>query len=290
MTDWEGTRVEIAKILDLPTDGKPDMAVDGQFLYIRCLRTMHKYDLTDMSLAARCAMFAKDGRARGFSIFGEYIFLHDFLDLYILHKGDFQVIDNIRLGADLSSDIGGVMLYDPPRAYVKIRNGRLYIYDTETRTVQKYVVNDSSSWCHCVAGDGVYLGTVKGELIDVRLEDLRVRRRIDLHKKNVYSAVLGNGLIYTLSQDGAIKAVDAASFETALAAKKAVRGMAAILGIHGDDLVVADSGQIALWDARTLAPRERFDFPVGWNNHGVILSGGALFGSDADGVYRAMLA
>ena len=116
--------MEITKLFDLENDGL-NMVVDEQFLYIRCMKDMYKYNLSDMNLAAHNTVFKKDGKARGFSIFGEYIFLYDFLDLYIMGKCDLQVIDSIRLGVKLSSDVGGVMDFDSQIAYVSIRNGRM---------------------------------------------------------------------------------------------------------------------------------------------------------------------
>lgn len=82
-------QMEINKIFDLENDGV-NMAVDGQFLYIRCKRVMHKYNLTDMSLATQNIIFKKDGKARGFAIYDNLIFLTDFCDLYILNKNDLQ--------------------------------------------------------------------------------------------------------------------------------------------------------------------------------------------------------
>lgn len=66
--------MEMMKILDLENDDL-NMQVDGQFLYIRCKRAMYKYNLSNMSLSAQNVVFKKDGKARGFSIYENYIFL-----------------------------------------------------------------------------------------------------------------------------------------------------------------------------------------------------------------------
>jgi len=281
--------MEITKILDIENDGKLNMVVYGQYLYIRCKLDLYKYDLIDMKLAARNTVFKRDGKSRGFAIFGDLIFLYDFLDLYVLSKDDLRVLEIVRLGADLSSDVGGVLWYDAPRAYVKIRNGRIYALHINTKEIIKYDIADSSFWAHCLVGKSLYAGTVKGDLIEIDKEELRVQRQTSLGRMNLYSVVCHDGMIYTISQDQSIKAIDATPFDTVRVARKAARGMSAILGIDRENLVVADSGQISLWDLETLQQRARFDFPVGWNNAGVILSGNTLFGIDNQSIYRADL-
>ena len=279
--------MEITKILDLENDGL-NMAADGQFLYIRCKRDMYKYDLTGMSLAAHNVIFKKDGKARSFSICDKYVFLTDFCDLYILHKNDLQVAEIIRLGEDLSSDLGGVR-FDPQKAYISIRNGKMAVMDIDTRAVSKFDISDSSFWDHCIVGNRVYVGTVKGELIEIDTGDMRVIRKTELCKKNIYSVVYSDGIIYTVSQDTMIKAVDASSFEIVCTAKNAVRGMARILGKYKDELVVLDSGQISFWNAHSLQQRERFGFSAGSYGKGAVLHGNRLYGSDYQSVYSALL-
>jgi len=277
----------IEKIMDLDNDGL-NMAVDGQYLYIRCKRDMRKYDLADMSLAACHTVFKKDGKARSFSIFDNLIFLTDFCDLFILNKRDLRTTDAIRLDTDLSSDLGRVR-FDLQKAYIGMRNGKMAVMDIATRTVSKFDICDSSFWDHCVVGNCIYAGTVKDELIEADACDMQVIRKIELCKKNIYSVAFVDGMIYTVSQDTTIKAVDTASFETVRAVKNAVRGMARILGEYKDNLVIVDSGQISFWDVQSLEQRERLDFPAGSYGKGAVLHGNILYGSDYQSVYRMEL-
>jgi len=279
--------LEKIKIIDLENDGL-NMAADEQFLYIRCKRAMYKYDIADMSLTAYNVIFKKDGKARSFSICDKYIFLIDFCDLYILDKSDMQVAEVIRLGTDLSSDLGAVR-FDPQKAYICIRNGKMAVMDIATRDIDRFDISDSSFWDHCVAGNRIYAGTVKGELIEIDTNDMQTIKKITLGKKNIYSVVLSGSLIYTAAQDMTIKAVNAGSFETFYTAKKAVGGMARILGFHEDNLVAADSNKITLWDKQTLQFREKFDFPTGSFNKGAMLHENRLFGSDYQSVYSCIL-
>ena len=284
--NWLLENAEITKILDIENDGV-NMAVDGQFLYIRCKRAMGKYNLTDMSLAAHNVIFKKDGKARGFAIYGDRVFLTNFCDLYILNKSDLQIQDVLRMGADLSSDIWGSE-FNAGKAYIALRNGKMALLDIDTKRISIHEISDSSFWDYCVVDNRIYAGTVKGELIEADTDDMRVIRKVELCKKNIYSVVFGDGMIYTVSQDTSLKAVDAASLETVCVVKKAVRGMAKIIGIYKDVLVVADSGQIALWDTQTLQPLGRFAFPCAFNK-GVMLHGNTLYGSDYQSVYSVDL-
>lgn len=279
--------MEIVKILDLENDGL-NMAVDGQFLYIRCKRAMYKYNLSDMSLATHDVIFKKDGKARSFSTCDKYVFLTDFCDLYILFKSDLQVVEVIRLGEDLSSDLGGVRC-DVQKAYISIRNGKMAVMDIGTKTVNKFDISDSSFWDHCVVGNRIYVGTVKGELLEIDAGDMQIFRKMDLCKKNIYSVVINDGFIYTVSQDMTIKIVSIDFFETVCVVKKAVGGMAKILGIYKDILFVADSNKITLWDKQTLQFHEKFAFPTGSFNKGVMLHGNKLYGSDYQSVYSTTI-
>jgi hypothetical protein len=119
--------MNITKLLSIENDGL-NMAAEGQFLYLRCMRAMYKYDLTDMRLTAQNSIFKKDGKARNFSICGAFIFLTDFCDLYILEKENLRIIRVIRLGEDLSSDLGTVR-FGHGKAYICIRNGKMAVMD-----------------------------------------------------------------------------------------------------------------------------------------------------------------
>ena len=76
--------------------------------------------------------------------------------------------------------------------------------------------------------------------------------------------------------------------ETACVAKKAVKGMTRILGFYNDSLVIADGG-ISLWDMPTLELHNRFDFPTGHFNKGVLLHDDLLIGSDYQSLYWCTL-
>jgi len=277
--------MKTVKLIDLENDGKLNMAVDGVYLYIRCKNDIHKYDLTDTGLETKNTVFGKDGRARGLTVFGDKIFLYDFLDLYILDKGNLQVLDKIRLGTNLSSDVCGAMWFDPPNVFVKIRNGWIYDLNIETRETIKHAVSDSSFWAHCVIENKVYAGNFAGELIEFDKNGLQVKRKMQLCRKNIYDIIFHDGLLYSVSQDATLKAVDPESLGIVHDIKKAVRGMASILGIHGTNLILYDWGQIAVWDMQKMRLIEKFDFPNGSNGGAVLFAGGILYGGDYHSLY-----
>ena len=278
--------MEKIKILDLKNDGM-NLVVHDEHLYIRCNRSIYKYNLTNMQLAAENTVFKKDGKARGFSIFNNFVFLFDFLDIYILNKDDLKLISSLRIGENLSSDICGIIWFDPPRAYIKIRNGWIYVLDIETNKLEKTQISDSSFWSDCITENELFVGTVNGELLDIDKKTLEASRRIQLCKKNIYSIVYENGLLYTTSQDQTIKVIDAASFKTICVAKKAVTGMVNIIGIYKDNIIVAgERNPLTFWDKNTLQKRGSADFP---QNRSSVISGDVLYGGDDDGVYKVVL-
>ena len=274
--------MELKRLLELENDGL-NMAVSGDFLFVRCMRSMIKYRLSGMGLEVRNVIFKKDGKARGFSVCDRYVFLTDFCELYILDKGDLSIIEVARLGTDNSSDLGAVR-FGGERAYISIRNGMMAVMDINARTAETFRVGETSSWDHCVAGKRLFSGTVGGELVETDAESMRPARKVRLCGKNICSVVHYDGTLYAVSQDMALRAVDAETLEVTGIARKAVRGMAKILGIHGGLLVIADRG-VSIWDRQTLRLRERLDLPTGHFNKGALLHGKSLIGSDYRYIY-----
>ena len=274
-------------ILSMENDGL-NLAVDADRLYVRCKRTMHSYALKDMVQTAHAVIFKKDGKARGFSFFENGIFLTDFCDLYMLDKDSFQVSGVYRIGQDASSDLG-VVRFGGSNAYLAMRNGGMAVMDVDTRAVSLHQPDDVSFWDFCITKDRIYAGTVRGELLEIDAQTVQVLRRVSLGKKNIYSVVPRGRRLYTVSQDASIKAVDMDALAVAAQAKKAVCGMARILGCYRDDLLVADSGKVSVWRADTLQHRDTFDFPTGDYNKGIVLAEDTLYGSDGHHIYRMAL-
>jgi len=276
------------KILDLPNDGILNLAADEEFLYVRCMRTLYKYKLDGMSLAASNAIFKKDGRARAMTAGESYIALRDFCDLYVIRKDDLQVEYSLKLGENVSSDLCEVRC-GASHVYLSIRGGLFAAVDIVSQSVEKQKLCDGSTWDMAYTGDKLYAGTTGGELLEIDTDGLRLIRRMQLCKPNVHSMVYHKGMLYTASRDRAVRIIDAATFEVVRKTVKAISTSGLLYGVWNDALVVADWGGVSLWDAQTLEKRESFKFPTGDYNGGVLLAGNVLYGSDKTGVYQCTL-
>lgn len=274
------------KILDLENDGL-NMVADGQFLYIRCKRSLYKYDFISKCIVAQNVIFRKDGKSRNLAVCEKYVIITDFCDLLVVDKNGLDIVATMRLGTDLSSDLG-ILRCDNHNAFINIRNGRMAVMDLVTLSVKSYDICEESSWEHCVVGEHIYTGTINGNLIKTDKATMQPLWRTAICKKNIYSIVYDEGLLYTVSQDMTIKAVDIQTLEIVRSVSRAVKGMARIIGIYRDSLVIANS-DISLWDKHQLVLQERIKIPTGQYNKGAVLSGSTVIGSDFHNIYKHTL-
>ena len=273
--------METTKILDLENNGVC-IAADEQFLYTGCKGVLGKYCLDNMSRAA--CIKIKDVKkkktvynALWFSVFDDYIFIHDFYDLHIVQKSDLQLLYTVRLGENMSSDICGMLAYSAPNAYVKIRKGRVDVLDIYTKKATRYEVSDGSIWSQCVVGNRIFCGTAKGELLEIDRDTMQVIRKTQFYKKMaIYSVTFHNNKLYTASER-IITVVDANTFEIVpvdlqtdearalgLHVGKFQTTEANIIGICNNAFVAAERETVALFDTKTLQLRDRFTFPTGY--------------------------
>ena len=279
--------MEAVKILDIKSDGL-NMALDDNSLYVRCGRVIHKYNLSDMKMAASNEVFKKDGKSRNLAVSDNYIALYDFCELYVLNKDDLRVVYNIRLGENQSSDITAVHC-DAAKAFVSIRNGSMAVVDIITQNVEKYKFSDKSAWDFAIADKYLYVGTTGGELFRINKLDMRITNDIQLCKPNVHSVLPCDDVLYTMSRDKILRVLKTVDFETVHMVKKAASTSARLLGAHKDYLVMADWSSILLWDRNTLQLCETFKFPTGYLISGALLVNGILYGSDYQNVYKLNL-
>ena len=298
--------MEIVKILDFENNGVCTV-VDGEFLYLGSSGAIGKYRLSDMSLIVHATIINKIKKTvytmLRFSIFDEYIFVWDFCDLYIVLKEDLQLLYTVRLGKNSSSDICGVLDFDKTNVYVNIRNGRIDIFDINTRQAKRFEISNSTIWAHCIVENRIYCGTSKGELLEIERFTMRVIRKIQLTKNiAIYSVVFFNDILYTTSEKS-IKVVDVKTFKIipielkndelrafGVNAGELQTTEANIIGKCGDNFVIAERRKIALFDVETLLLRERFDFPTGYRHlRYAVLDGKNVYGSNEHGIYRCTL-
>ncbi|MDR0324518.1 MAG: hypothetical protein LBI19_00300 [Oscillospiraceae bacterium] len=288
--------MEIVKILDIENDGS-NMASDGNSLYLRCGKAIHKYNLSDMKMTAHNEIFKKNGKARRLAISKNHIIISDFCDLYVLNKDNLHVIFIIRLGENQSSDITAVHCdAEKEKAYVSIRNGFMAIVDITTQVFEKSKFNDKSAWDFAVTRERLYIGTAGGELFEMDKLDMRIIKTTQLCKPNVnVHSVLPicseqsfpcDYLLYTMSRDKFIRILKAGDFENVQMVKTPASTSARFLGVYKDYLIMADWSDILLWDKNTLQHYKTFKFPTGYYINGVLLVDNTLYGSDFQSVYR----
>ena len=274
-------------IIALENDGV-NMAVHGSRLYVRCKRRMHSYEMAGLSEVAAETIFKKDGQARRIALSGDTLYLTDFCDLHMLDANDFRVKATYRIGQDLSSDLGAVR-FDATHAYIGMRNGKMVALEQSTGKYRIHDICESSFWDFCIVGNHIYAGTVQGELLEIRTENMQVRRRITPGTKNIYSVLPSGEFLYTVSQDMSIKAIRIDSLEVVCHARKAVKGMARILGVLDSNVLVSDSGKVSFWSSDALRHQKSVEIPTGRYNKGIVLSENVLFGSDLENIYRMLL-
>ena len=281
--------MNVQKLFNLENDGKLNMEVNENYLYIRGNLDFYKFDLNEMKIVQKNTVFNKNGKARGMKIFDNFIFLFDFLDLYILQKNDLKILEVFHLGENLSSDILGILWFENPKIYVKIRNGYIYAVDIQTKNIEKTKVTGTSFWSDCVIGNNLYIGTTNGVLYEIDKNNLQIKRNFPITKMNIYSIIHHENMLYTLTQDKKIIEINE-NFEIVRTVKMAVNnGMANIPGTYDGQHVIADSWKIALWDIKSLQKRKIFDFPTGHYNSGVILTENRLFGHDSHDIYSSII-
>lgn len=277
--------MQIVKLLALENNGL-NMAVDEEFFYARCKKNMLKYKLSDMSLITQNTIFKKDGKARNFIVHKDYIFLKDFCDFYILRKDNLEVVEALRIGTDSSSDICGNIGSDAQNVYINQRGGFISKIDIATKAIDKIQIGNASFWNMSVTDKNIYLGAVDGKLVELNKADMSVSKEKSLGKGNIYSVILDDDILYTVSSNGTLQAISVANFETVRIVKKVLYNQ--IFGVYGNHLVTWNrtNNGVMFWDKFTLTECGSYDFPLDSpHNINVIMANDTLFISDMTGVY-----
>ena len=282
------------KILDYENNGVCTV-VDGDFLYLGSNGIISKYRLEDMALIGSIVIKDKFKKAiynyLWFKVYEDYVFIIDFCDLHVVKKDDLQLQYTIRLGENVSSDITGFLDFDFPTVYIKIRNGKIDVFDINTKKSMQLEISYTTSWSHCINKNRIYYSTGTGALLELERYSLQELRRVQLTKKmNIYSVVYHNDMLYTTAEQG-FRVVDVSTLEIVRHEPKVFSSTEAqILGICGNSFVVVERMKVALFDTQTLQLQDRFDFPTGYRfMRYAVLKGDKLYGSDEHGIYCCTL-
>ena len=248
---------------------------------------MLKYDLIEFTEKTSVQIYKKDGKARSFFIYKNKIYLRDFCDLYELNCDTLEILRTWKLGENLSSNICAENCGDD-KVYACIRGGKIAVIDLENGSFKQYPISDFSMWNIISYGSEIYVGCVNGELIELNKNNMSIKRRKQIHKKNIYSLLIQKDIIYTVSQDSSLIATDVKHLETIFIVKKAISNMSKILGIYDTKLVTSNPNrkEITIWDTKDLTLKQAVSFPTGGlNSNGIVMKDNIIYGSSQDGIY-----
>jgi hypothetical protein len=147
-----------------------------------------------------------------------------------------EILRTWKLGENLSSDICAENDGDD-KVYACIRRGKITVIDLENGIFKQYPIFDFSMWNIISYGSEIYVGCVNGELIELNKNNMSIKKRKQIHIKNIYSFLIQKDIIYTASQDSSLIATDLKHLETILMVKKAIFNMLKILGIYETKLI-----------------------------------------------------
>ena len=275
------------RIISLPNTGV-NMAATADSLFVRCGRNIHRFSLNDMRETACTQLFAKDGRARDLLFCNHTLYARDFIMLYALHGGTLETLQAWKLGEDLSSDICA-FCGDDKMLYAATRGGGIAAIDVASGEMTRHSITDTSIWSLALYGKMLFAACVGGELLAINPADMRIVRRKQIHRKNIYSIVVKDGILYTTSQDGSLLATSALDLGEVCRAKKAITNMTPAIGVYEDIIVTANPNrnELTLRNRHSLTAVRVVPFPTGGlGSNSVVMQGGAIFGSDREGIYR----
>jgi WD40 repeat protein len=231
-------------------------AIEEQ-VYLLSDRRVQVFDANTRARVQETQLFEKDGLARSFAVDADYIYCTDFVQLYVLDKLSLELIAQLQLGQDLSSDICSVTV-DQNHVYLGIRNGPVVrVRKGLWEGVESYPLSTSSIWTMHHAATRIFAGNVEGQLLEIDPVSMSVTRQVQAHRQNLKSLCIAGNLIGTASQDKALAFWDRETLELVKVKRNAHKKAFAIAGIwKGRVLTISySSGEIKVWDLATLEER-----------------------------------
>jgi len=277
----------VEKLFELKNNGI-NMDISGKYIYIRNGKYLLKYDLVLLTEKNNVQVFKKDGKARSLFISNNNVYMRDFCNLYEIDCKSLEIKRTWKLGENLSSDICSAICNNN-KVYACIRGGKIIVIDLKNGNIDDHQISDSSMWDIIINDNCVYVCCVNGELIELNIKDMKITKRKEIHKKNIYSLYIQKEILYSLSQDMSLVATNINNFETILAKKKVIFNMSKILGIYGRNLITSNPNrnEITIWDTYNFDIKHTINFPTGGlNSKGVIMNKNIIYGSNIDGIYK----
>lgn len=150
-------------------------SVDSEFIDCICGTKVIKADKSTGDIILETQLFKKEGLSRNILSDNNQLIIKDFCMLYILNKSDYSVIQSLRLGTDLSSDICG-LTSDENYIYAAIRNGKITVIDKKSFNTKVYEISDNSIWDMQNYKDYLVSVTVGGKLLITDKNEMKIKK------------------------------------------------------------------------------------------------------------------
>lgn len=224
------------------------VVIKKEFIYVLHGKFISKYCYNTKNSIVTEKIFSKEGKARSLHYYNDRIYIQDFCDLYEINPASLEIIYKWKLGIDATSDICR-LYFEEKNIYVTIRGGIIKVIDNQSREVKSYNISGSSSWAISGGGKFLYVGTVNGKVLKVKKSNMEILLNKSIHKKNVYSVIIENDLLFTISLDGTLKMLSVEDFEVKKIVKQNISNMSSILGIYSNYIISSNPRrrELSIW-------------------------------------------
>jgi len=259
--------------------------IDKNWMYVLNEKFISKYNYDTMENVITNKIFSKDGKSRSLHYSSEKIYIQDFCDLYEIDPLSLKITYQWKLGTDASSDICR-LCFDESNIYVTIRGGIIKVINKKDKKVHSYKISNSSSWAISNKGQFLYIGTVNGEVIKIKKSNMEILLNKPIHKKNVYSVVIDNNLLYTISLDGTLKMLTLKDLDIKITVKQNIANMSSIIGIYSDYIISSNlrRRELSIWNKSDLFFIKSIQtYELSHKN--IVLSKNLIISNNSKGIY-----
>lgn len=238
-------------------------SIDSEFIDCICGNKVIKADKSTGNILLETQLFKKDGLSRNLISENNQLIIKDFCMLYILNKYDYSVIQSLKLGTDLSSDICG-LTSDENYIYAAIRNGKITVINKKSYNTKIYEISDNSIWDMKNYKDYLISGTVGGKLLIIDKKDMKIKDTMDIGKQNIASIAINDNIVYTAGQDKKLCKIDLLESKIILQKRNAHKKMFDCIGIYRDSVLTVSHPckEISFWDKNTLDKIRTINMPL----------------------------
>lgn len=238
-------------------------SVDSEFIDCICGTKVIKADKSTGNILLETQLFKKEGLSRNLISDNKQLIIKDFCMLYILNKSDYSVIQSLKLGDDLSSDICG-LTSDENYIYAAIRNGKITVINKKSFKTKIYEISENSIWDMKNYKDYLICGTVGGKLLIIDKKEMKIKDMMDIGKQNIASIAINDNIVYTAGQDKKLCEIDLLESKIILQKRNVHKKMFDCIGIYRDSVLTVSHpcNEISFWDKNTLNLIRTINMPL----------------------------